>query len=231
MRKACVLLITFLLVSPLWHAQAQVVDILWQGDTYTPPFYKGRSLWSNQSRINLVAIPQGLGNPANLNYKWTKNGSVLGNASGLGRNVLSFSDNILSKPQIIKVDIISGEDTILASTSVTVAPVSPMLAVYENNPLYGFMFHRETSGGIHKIQGGEITFAAFPLFFDTLNRAENTVGYEWRTNVGDRETQNSVTYRVPENTTGSSEVQVRASSKDKITQNASGSFLVQFGNQ
>ena len=47
---------------------AQSVDLLWQGETYVPPFYKGKSLWSDQSRITLFAIPQGLGNPANLNY-------------------------------------------------------------------------------------------------------------------------------------------------------------------
>src|SRR3990167_742525 len=86
---------------------AQSVDILWQGDTYTPPFYKGKSLWSNQSRITFVAIPQGLGNPASLNYKWTKNGTVLGNINGIGKNTLSFTDSILSRPQTIRVDILS----------------------------------------------------------------------------------------------------------------------------
>lgn len=207
---------------------AQSVDILWQGETYTSPFYKGRTLWSSQSRINLVAVPQGLGNSANLNYKWTKNGTVLGNINGIGKNTLSFTDSVLSRPQTIKVEILSNQDLVLASESVTITPISPILIVYENNPLYGFMFHQETSG-THELREREITFSAFPFFFTTSSRADNTISYEWRTNVGDKETRNSVTYRTPDDATGSSEVRVQASNQAKIMQNATKSFLVNFG--
>ena len=210
------------------QAQAQEVDILWQGETYTPPFYKGRTLWSSQSRITFVAIPHGLGNPANLNYKWTKTGTVLGNINGVGRNTISFVDSILSRPQTIKVDIIDSDKTVLASASTRVVPLSPTLAIYENNPLYGFMFHRETSG-TYGLQEREITFAAFPFFFSASNRADIALGYEWRTNAGGVETRNSVTYRTPEDATGFSEIQVHASNEGKITQTANKNFLIEFG--
>ena len=228
-------LIVFLLASCFLildsnPAHAQSVDILWQGETYTPPFYKGKTLWSNQSSINFVAIPQGLGSPANLDYKWTKNGTVLGNASGVGRNYLPFIDPILSRTQTIKVDIVSNEKGLLASASVSVTPIPPTLVVYENNPLYGLMFHRETTG-VHELQGREITFTAFPFFFSILDRRDNTVGYEWQTNVEGVETRNSVTYRTPDNVSGSSPVSVRASNKDKIMQSANQSFLIQFGEE
>src|SRR3989344_1173365 len=72
MKKGLLLASCFLfLASTTTHAQS--VDLLWQGETYTPPFYKGKSLWSNQSRITFFAMTNGLGNPANLSYKWTKN--------------------------------------------------------------------------------------------------------------------------------------------------------------
>ncbi|MDP3763903.1 MAG: hypothetical protein Q8Q92_04700 [bacterium] len=222
-----ILILTSYFLLPT-SANAQSVDILWQGGGYIPPFYKGRSLWSKQSIINFVAIPQGLGNPASLNYKWAKNGTVLGNINGIGINTLSFLDPILSKPQIIKVEIISADEKILASASITVTPTSPTLAIYENNPLYGFMFHKETSG-VYELQEKEITFAAFPFFFSALNRIDSTIGYEWRANAGKAETKNSVTYRTPDNAVGSSEVQANASSKDKITQSANKSFLIEFG--
>ncbi len=156
------LLIAFLLV-PAFGASAQEVDILWQGETYTPPFYEGRTLWSNQSRITLVAIPQGLGNPASLNYKWIKNGTVLGNINGVGRNYLSFVDTVLSRPQTIEVEIIGGDRGVLAKGSVYVVPRLPALAVYENSPLYGLMFHKEISE--YDMQNPEVVLAAFPLFF------------------------------------------------------------------
>ncbi|MDP2642027.1 MAG: hypothetical protein Q8P21_01920, partial [bacterium] len=146
MRKFYILLVTLLLILPVLHLQAQEVNLFWQGETYASPFYKGKALWSNQSRISFVAIPQGLGNSASLNYKWTRNGTVLGNINGIGRSTLSFLDSILSKSQIIKVEILSSQSTVLAETSITVTPISPILAVYENNPLYGYMFHKEVAG-------------------------------------------------------------------------------------
>ena len=208
---------------------AQSIDILWQGEGYTPPFYQGRTLWSSQSRITFLAIPQSLANPANLTYKWTKNGTVLGKINGVGRNTLTFVDSILSKPQTVKIDILSGQNTLLASASIVVTPISPTLVVYENNPLYGFMFHKETVG-TYQLQEKEITFTIFPLFFSALSRPDPALDYEWRTNIGgEAETRNSVTYRTPDNAAGSSQVEVRASHKDKILQSSSKSFLIEFG--
>ena len=229
MKKFYFLLIT-LLFLPIFPLHAQSVDLIWQGDTYTPPFYQGRALWSNQSRITFVAIPHNLGNPASLYYKWTKNGTVLGNINGVGKNTLSFTDSILSRPQTIEVDIISSnQETVLAGASVFVAPISPVLAIYENNPLYGFMFHKETSR-IHELKDKEVTFTAFPLFFSSINRDNNAINYEWRANIGEEAgTRNSITYRAPDDTIGTSQVMVSASHKDNIVQSSSKSFLIKFG--
>ncbi|HEY4510913.1 MAG TPA: hypothetical protein VJG29_00905, partial [Candidatus Paceibacterota bacterium] len=46
------------------------VDILWQAEVYTPPFYKGKALPSQGSKIRAVAIAQ-FGDPQLLQYKWT----------------------------------------------------------------------------------------------------------------------------------------------------------------
>ncbi|OHB09853.1 MAG: hypothetical protein A3G05_00865 [Candidatus Zambryskibacteria bacterium RIFCSPLOWO2_12_FULL_45_14] len=208
---------------------AQEIDLLWQGGTYVPPFYKGLPLWSKQSKITFVAIPQGLGNPANLNYKWTKNGTVLGNISGVGKNSISFFDPVISRPQTIVVEIVTNEDDVLASAVLTVVSTPPVLVVYENNPLYGFMFHRETSG-VHELQGQEVTFTAFPLFFSAVGRMDSFLEYKWQTNVGEAEARNSVTYRSPDDVSGSSEVQASIVNTKRILQDARNSFLIKFGN-
>src|SRR3989338_9720185 len=233
MRKFYILSVLALLVIPIFSLNAQSVDLLWQGNTYTPPFYEGAPIWSSQSMITILAVTNGLGDPAKLVYKWTQNGTVLGNINGFGRSSISFYDTIISRPQTIKVDILPFDDydsAVLASATVFVAATSPTLAIYENNPLYGFMFHRETSG-THQLEDREVTFTAFPLFFTALNRFDSTLGYEWQTNVGIVETRNSVTYSTPDDATGVSSVQVRALSRDKILQSGDNSFLVEFGSR
>src|SRR3989344_1441328 len=112
-----ILLISCLLFFLPTLVSAQSVDLLWQGETYTPPFFEGRSLWSNQSRVTIVAVPQGLGNASALNYRWTKNDTVLGSLSGVGKSLLSLKDTILSKPQTIKVEVVSGERVLASATT------------------------------------------------------------------------------------------------------------------
>ncbi len=219
-------LIFFTSFSSAW---AQEVDILWQGDTYTPPFYEGRALWSHQSRITLVAIPHGLGNPAGLDYKWTKNGTVLGNVGGVGRNSISFVDSVLSRPQTIKVEILAPDKSILATNSVFVEPRAPLVVVYENNPLYGFMFHRAVEDS-YKLEKEEVSFTAFPIFFSVSGRASASVGYRWTSNAGGTDVNNSVTYRSPTEGSGSARITVRAESRDTLLQSATKNLLIQFGN-
>lgn len=226
-RSLTLLILSFLISSPL-VVSAQSVDLLWQGDTYTPPFYAGKSLWSKQTKVTFLAIPNGLGNPKNLNYLWTKNGTVLGNISGVGKNSLSLMDTVFSKPVTIKVEILSSQEETLAEKSVTLTPTSPTILVYENNPLYGFMFHQEVDG-TYKMSGEEATFTGFPFFFGEKNRTASNLLYKWRTSNGEAGT-NSVTYRITSGEVGGSSVSLGLYDSDLIMQSANKSFLIQFGN-
>lgn len=212
-------------------ARAQSVDIIWQAETYTHPFYKGARLWSNQSFIKFVAIPQGFsGNPSSLNYKWTRNGTVLGNINGVGKNSLTLQDSVLSRTQTVKLEILNPEKLVITGTSVTVTPTTPSMAVYEYSPFYGFLFHNEMDGE-QALRDREVTLAAFPLFFSANSRFDPSLGYEWRTNTGGREARNYVTYRTPDNASGASRISVETKNSALIMQAASKSFLVQFGEQ
>ena len=224
------LLIFFLFLAPVFALNAQSVDLLWQGETYRPPFYEGRSLWSYQSIIKFVAIPQGLGDPTTLNYKWTKNGTVLGMVSGVGRNFLSFEDDVFSKPQEVKVEIISTDKKVLAEAKTTVRPQSAVLLVYENNPLYGYLFNREIGAG-YRLREGEVTFSAFPLFATPATRDGANLSYSWTTSDGEIQSGSSVTYRAPEDAEGTSEVMLNISNSHKILVDLNRNFLVQFGNE
>jgi hypothetical protein len=223
----------FFVFVPLLNLNAQSVDIVWQGETYIPPFYEGLSIWSYQSQITLMAIPYGSGfeNPANLIYRWKKNGTVLGSLSGLGKNFLSFADTVLSKPQFVEVDIRSANDpdTILAKSSATIVPRKPSVLVYENNPLYGYLFNKEV-GQIYPIKE-EVTFSAFPFYFSGVTRSAVPLQYSWSSGAGNSGINPSITFRVPEDAEGSSNISIRISNRDKFTQGQTKNFLVQFNNQ
>lgn len=227
MKKAFLLSTIYCLLST-GSVFAQSVDILWSGDGYVPPFYQGGMPWTQEGIVRLFAVPQGLGNPGNLFYKWSRNGTVLGNTNGVGKNSLTISDSIFSKPISVTVEILSSAEEVLASSAVTLVPAAPELLVYEKNPLYGFLFNAEASGG-YRLPENEITFAAFPLFFTMPVREHPALRYSWRSNAGDETGESLVTYRVPENAGGMASVSVSVSDTNSIRQKAERSFLVQFG--
>lgn len=205
------------------------VDLLWQGEGYVHPFYKGRTLWGRQSMMTLMAIPNIPGsNPANLTYRWSQDGTIVGNASGVGKNSLTIVDSILSKPRTIKVEVMRDRETVAATASVVITPTNPALFVYENNPLLGLVFERAIYGK-SLLKEREITFNAFPFYFSTSNRGDQ-VSYRWHTNAGEIEENNSVTYRTPDGA-GESYVGVSANSLSKVLQSAARDFVIQFNNE
>jgi hypothetical protein len=212
------------------------IDFLWQGETYIPPFFEGRALWSNQTTLILMAIPHvgatggGELNPSNLNYKWKLNGKVLGSQSGKGVNSLSITDSVLSIPQTVKLEVYSDQGILLASSSITLQPSKPSLLVYEKNPLYGISFHKEV-GTNYLMREKEVSFITFPYFFSIERGLESFLQYLWRTNTGITDTSNTVTYRAPEEGGGSSQVTVKTSNPAKLLQVGQKNFVVQFGDK
>jgi hypothetical protein len=211
-------------------ALSQEVDILWQGSGYAPPFYKGRTLWGNQTGLILYAVPHvsGHANRQALNYKWTRNGTVAGAYSGPGKNSFYVADSILGNTQAIRLEVLAPNGAILVTRYFDMSPIKPKIFVYENNPLYGVLFHREV-GEAYTMREREITFSAFPMFFTRNSRTSGIVNFSWRTNQGELSTRNSSTYRAPEGASGSSRVTVKAENPDRIIQSSSKSFLVRFG--
>lgn len=224
MKKLLLLSSLYLLLST--PVSAQSVDILWHGNTYTPPLYEGKAMWSKQSYATLVAIPQGLSNPASLNYRWIRNGTVLGNISGVGKNSLRLKDTIFSKPQEVAVEIVSQNDDIVARTNIFIEPINVELLIYEKNPLYGYIFNREI-GSKFKLAKSEVTLSAFPLYNDTYARDSSNFLYKWSTGGKGARPGHTITYRVPENASGYVNVKLSFSNTDKILRGISQDLTIQ----
>ncbi|MBX4189507.1 hypothetical protein KW785_02840 [Candidatus Parcubacteria bacterium] len=207
------------------------VDLLWQGYSYTPPFYTGRSLWGYQGNLTLLAIPhlEDSQAPGSLIYKWSKNGTVLSSLSGTGKDSITFADTILALPTTIQVEVMTDSETVVGSASIALRAVSPRALVYEDNPLYGIVFGNAASEKV-ALRGKEVSFAAFPFFMSASSRTASGLKYSWTTNGTGEQMTNRVTYRAPDNVSGSTRVHVDISNLNTALQGASKDFLVQFGN-
>jgi len=212
------------------------VDILWQGRGYVPPFYKGRNLLAKEGYITIMAIPHVYNSnghqvdPSKLIYRWSMDGTILGGSSGTGKNYLIYADSVLALTRNITIDIFEN-NTLSASNSVLLQAINPVVTVYENNPLYGYLFNKEV-GSEYILNKEEVTFAAFPYFFNPLERNSPFLNYEWSTNTAKSSKNTSqVTFRSEERKEGYSTLRVRAKSTDFVLQSISKDFLVQFKNE
>ncbi|MDB5254098.1 MAG: seg [Parcubacteria group bacterium] len=205
------------------------VDLLWQGSGYTPPFYKGKTLWTHQTTLTLLAIPHVGKSASTLIYKWYLDGEVMGQVSGTGRSSFSFTGSLLRQPRTVKVEILTDRDTTVASASLTQTSISPSLLVYEKSPLYGISFNREV-GDAFVTTNKEFSFVGIPLFFGALNRTAEQIVYSWASG-SDSKPGSDVTYRIPEGASGTSLVLLEARNSIDITQSAQKTFSVQFGNK
>lgn len=209
-------------------SHAQEVDILWQGETYAPPFYKGMPIWGVRSLIKLVAIPQDVTkiDHAQAMYLWSKNGTKLGNYNAIGKNYLTFADSPYRQIGIVGMELVTRDFLPLAEKEIRVSPRSQRVLIYEDHPLYGLMLHREV-GEKYEVGESEVTFAAIPLYFDTDNRNADDIEYEWRAG-GNTLTGSSITYRAVEDSKGTSQISVRINKNEVLLQSARKAFLLEF---
>jgi hypothetical protein len=206
------------------------VDLLWQGEGYVPPFYKGRTLWGRETRITFSAVPHiPKVSLNNLIYRWSLDGDIVGNSSGVGKNSFTIYDSVLGLTRTVTVDVMTSNDTVAATASMEIGATSPSLLVYEDSPLYGYVFEREVGNSL-QMRGKELTLAAFPMFFNTPKRLNSNIIYTWNTNNGSGKIGSEITYRAPD-TGGKSQVSVDAQGVKGYLQSADKDFLVQFGDE
>jgi hypothetical protein len=163
------------------------IDLLWESDSYTPAFYEGRALPTPGSSIRVMAIPH-FTRPdgtnvaaANIIYTWKNNGAVIQSASGIGNSSLVVPAAILFGSDAITLDARTQDGTLSGEASVTVRTEDPQLVLYENNPLFGIMFHQALAAQSAASES-ETSFVAVPYFADAASPRDQNVNYAWSVN-------------------------------------------------
>ena len=215
------------------------VDLIWQVESYVPPFYKGKALFSHQNKITFVALPHMIGSNGqeigakNLVYQWKQNGDVIDYASGYGRGTYTLVASLISRPLNISVQVTSPDADGVGYASVLADPIEPLIVFYKKSPLYGIEFQKALTGIVELNDSKEVAITAVPFFFGTIDASAPELSYRWSINantINDNQETTTRVFRQKEGTSGTSYISLSIENSNKILQFTSNGFNLKFGN-
>ncbi|MDZ4227059.1 MAG: hypothetical protein U1D26_01120 [Patescibacteria group bacterium] len=174
-------------LSAAVHVVPTKIDLLFDSDSYVPPFYRGRALPSTGTSIFLEARPHFLRpdgsslTDADITYTWRRNGQVLASVSGRGKSRVVIPSPVLYSTDDISVEAISDDESFSGEASEVIAAAGPFVSLYEDSPLYGILYNNAL-GASAQINESEITLAAIPYFASVASPADPLFRYSWRVN-------------------------------------------------
>jgi len=209
------------------------VDIVWEVDGYTPPFFQGRLPYSYQNSVKLIAIPHISSggakeiDPKTLVYSWKLGGKYIEGGQGYGKQSVVVRSDIIPKPLEISVDVSNREQTVHTAGSINLAPSEPSVSFYEEDSLYGILFNKAIGESI-TMKNSEMKIIAIPYGFN-LNASKDT--YTWSINnieQTDLAKNRSIVVRTKGDMDGTALINMNLRSESNILQGAAGSFVVYF---
>ncbi len=213
------------------------VNLVWEADTYTPPFYKGKALHSYNGAFKVTAIPEFFDrnnkriDPKDLIYNWKKNDVVQNDASGYGKDsFVSSQTSYLREGEEITVEVSSSREDLTASNKITITPTTPKILFYEKSPLFGTLYGKKLNQSF-KLTNEEITLVAVPMFFSAPKAMNSNLALSWVMNgspVSEFENKNEITLRREDDNAGRSNISVTAQHNKRVLQGASGSISISF---
>ena len=163
------------------------IDILWDADSYVPPFYKGRALAGTNATIHAFASVRFLdvaGNTvpeSSIIYTWSRNGNVLASVSGRGKSRATITGPALFGTDTISVEAETVDRSHIARANERIPASDTILNLYENHPLFGVLYHRAIVGDVNTPES-EQKVTAVPFFAHIDSPGDESLIYEWRVN-------------------------------------------------
>lgn len=217
-----------------------VVNLVWEADTYTPPFYRGKALYTAGSPLKVIAFPTVVVNgsavaASSLSFQWRQNGEPVPSASGLGRYLFSFDGDQLRQSETIGVEVFWGT-TKVARGEITIPATQPLVLLYSRDPLRGVLYDTALPQAI-ALLGKEITLQAEPYFFSSTSKNNRSLSYVWTLNgsetTGPDTSRGILTLRQTGGGSGSAalSVSVKDNDTERLIQEASTNLQIVFGQQ
>lgn len=212
------------------------IDLIWEGETYTPAFYKGKSLYSRESRVFLQAVPHFINSNGNrlsdenLIYTWSNSQGVLNQLSGYGKNFLTYHGSIFEKRERIEVLVESTDGSFKAKGFAFIENTDPKIVFYENSPLFGILKNHAIPKN-YRLSKEEVTLVAEPFFFSTENSNNNLLSFNWTLNNSgtvNHASPNSIVLRREGGRSGQANLSILVSHAEKILQGARNNISISF---
>ncbi len=162
----------------------QDLDILWEAETYTPPFYRGKALPSSEAYITFFALPHFFVSgkklaPTELTYTWKINNKILSDFSGLGKTSIRIKGPELFSKMEVEVAVSNRTGSTSQNKKLTIEPIFPELIFYREDALEGTNYAKVLENPA-KFGEGEVGVRVEPYFF-SLSEI-NFLDYAWRVN-------------------------------------------------
>ncbi|MBU1246674.1 hypothetical protein KJ973_00330 [Patescibacteria group bacterium] len=161
------------------------IDLLWEAQTYTPPFYRGKALPTEGSPIKVVAIPNTKDQKTKYTYSWGVNKLFpLVDSSGYNRTsfILSGAKEKYSQKVVVSVSSFDGSKN--TKKIIKITSVEPAVILYEksiknilNSPFLG-----QALSGAKEVNSKGLVIRAEPYFFSKTDLENNKLEYIWKIN-------------------------------------------------
>lgn len=207
------------------------LDLVWEADSYTPPFYSGRPLPTGDTVITVTAVPDvrvsGVRTPKDtLIYEWFLDDSVRPFQTGYGLDTVRLTPPVFDSPFTVTVQTKTQSGSIAAQNTTEIVPQRPEVLLYEETALLGTLFHRAVSG-VLTLFDEEVTIQLFPLFVANPNQST----YSWEVNGGaidSGETPREITLRKTGSDAGRVIVEADFRTPNSLFEQASERFILTF---
>lgn len=217
--------------------QPALVDLNYQALTYTPPFYKGKALFTEESSVLVVAKPffiesngQKLSEDS-LVYEWKKDGVLIQDASGYGKKSAIIPGSPISKTSRISVSVTAPNSDLSADKNIFITPTTPKVLVYEKDPLNGIIFDRAINQN-YEMKGQELSLWAVPYFFSFTKTKDSYAKYSWKINnspISQPDFLNEIFISNNGQDSGKSQISVRLNNINTLLQDATANLNIRFG--
>lgn len=216
------------------------MDLLWEANSYVPPFYHGKALNPNQGKVTLWAVPNfvnslGENIPSEeIIFNWKKDDKVQQSFSGIGKDSFSFTGTVPIRDVDIEVSASSFDNSIQSTKTIRLTNLDPKIIFYEEHPIYGLMFNRAIRNTV-KMFTDEFKVRAFPYYLSVSNPNSPDLSYKWTFNGQYSDSlegeKTAMVFRQENPGSGSAQIGLKIDNIKNIFQFADAKFVINFEKQ